>query len=847
MKNIKEFRKASILIILLVTFFSLLYYYATYKKNFTEVLVSQLNNSTIGEVTKNTNIRQFFKVNSNNFNGMQFHVATYGRQNIGNLNIKLIDVETQKVIYDENKNMAELQDNSYYKIQFDKISNSKDKNYCLEFSSEDAEVNNAITFWINTDSETKNAELFINDTKVSGNIMSIVEFSRFNIFTSIAFIFAEILFATFIFYKVKKVDYNYETILDNLIKNRFVIVLASFIILVSFEIHGFSIGMWDQYIQDEPINKNEISLLLGRPRGIRSDEWAVQVPFMLAQAQNDKYYPFYNDNIYTSEPGQNMVLSAAPIFDITIISKLEFFGFLLFGAAKGLSWFWWFRLFLLLLTSFEILMYVTNNNKLLSLIGSFVIAFAPALQWWHGTSLVDNIALGQLFFISILNYFKYKENRKIKILFAIFTVISSTGLVLHIYPGFQVPIGHILITFLISFIIINYKKIKLGKEDFIIISLAILSSVSILLYLLIKSKTDIDILSNTVYPGKRFVAGGYLAPQYLFTDIATWLEPFKPISTFSNNSEFSRFITLLPAIILISPFVINIKDELRVIRISLYILLFINISWMLLLYPKLFTKITLLYNVPPERLIVLTGLVSVYLGFSIFSSLLKTKPFKTYQVVIFSFIICLIYASSIKSSPGVVEYLDKFYLPTIIYFVLLNAMFLLGNKKGFTVLIIPIILTGMCVNPVVKGLGSIYNKKVSAKIFELKNTDPEGIWASTDWVRANYVSTHGVKIINSTNFYPNFEKYEKIDPNKLYQDIYNRYAHVGINITNEDTVFELVGPDSFFINLNKLDLNKLEVKYILTLDDLESFNDDSIKFERIYGEGDNIKIYEIKQ
>ena len=63
--------------------------------------------------------------------------------------------------------------------------------------------------------------------------------------------------------------------IDKIIKYRFVIAIILFIGIVSFKLHGSSIGVWDEYVK-EKINTTEQSLLLGKNRPIRSDEWLVQ-------------------------------------------------------------------------------------------------------------------------------------------------------------------------------------------------------------------------------------------------------------------------------------------------------------------------------------------------------------------------------------------------------------------------------------------------------------------------------------------------------------------------------------------------------------------------------------------
>ena len=102
----------------------------------------------------------------------------------------------------------------------------------------------------------------------------------------------------------------------------------------------------------------------------------------------------------------------------------------------------------------------------------------------------------------------------------------------------------------------------------------------------------------------------------------------------------------------------------------------------------------------------------------------------------------------------------------------------------------------------------------------------------------------GAPTINCTNVYPNLERWKLVDEDGKYEEVYNRYAHSAIKLQNEETSFELPAPDAFSIYLNVDDLKVLDVKYILTTNDLENYNSDKISFELINKEN-MLKIYKI--
>ncbi|MNT45633.1 hypothetical protein D3C72_1822290 [compost metagenome] len=110
----------------------------------------------------------------------------------------------------------------------------------------------------------------------------------------------------------------------------------------------------------------------------------------------------------------------------------------------------------------------------------------------------------------------------------------------------------------------------------------------------------------------------------------------------------------------------------------------------------------------------------------------------------------------------------------------------------------------------------------------------------------NYPIMMGAKTINCTNVYPHMDLWEKIDPNEKYKEIYNRYSHNVINLTNDDNRFELARKDVVYSYMTVDKLKIMDVKYILTINDLEKFSDDNVKFKKLYEDDLAYKIYEVK-
>ena len=112
----------------------------------------------------------------------------------------------------------------------------------------------------------------------------------------------------------------------------------------------------------------------------------------------------------------------------------------------------------------------------------------------------------------------------------------------------------------------------------------------------------------------------------------------------------------------------------------------------------------------------------------------------------------------------------------------------------------------------------------------------------------NFSIIAGAPTINSVNTYPNLERWKVLDPELKYKDIYNRYAHINVNILNNNNFnidkFQFLYPDSFQINVTLDDLKKINTKYILSDINLEKYN--SSENIKLLKHINNYYIYELK-
>ena len=181
----------------------------------------------------------------------------------------------------------------------------------------------------------------------------------------------------------------------------------------------------------------------------------------------------------------------------------------------------------------------------------------------------------------------------------------------------------------------------------------------------------------------------------------------------------------------------------------------------------------------------------------------------------------------------------------MVIFVLTYLILRKKDKLFAIFMIIIMCISGLLVNPIRVGVDVIYEADISKAIQEIAKNDKDVNWIYEGNGYPNILIANGAKTINSTNVYPKLETWYKIDKEKKYEDIYNRYAHISIYLQDtKETSFELSSPDSFIISLNENDLITLEIKYVLTKNNLKIFDNENIKFNEKYHD-EYFYIYEV--
>ena len=633
-------------------------------------------------------------------------------------------------------------------------------------------------------------------------------------------------------------------------KHRYKIACAFLLFVMIFKYSGSSIVNFNSLIQSHH-DDTRYHTLLGKPRMIRTDEWATSTTYILSQSKAETPFKYFS-NVLRGTDTDMFTVANSPVADILMLGRPFQIGFMLFGNDVGLSFYWYVRLTAMLLGSYELCLILTKKNKKVSLAGMIAITFSSAVQWWY---CMDTLIWGQIAIV-LIDKFMNTDKKRNKYLCALGILISGLSYVFVFYPAWQVSFGYVFLAMVVWILFknIKYGNYKFTKHDIAVICVTIICIVLLLGRWYMISKDTLIAEMSTDYPGERNEVGGGAYNLYsYFYDI------FFTFEEFLNPCEYSSMLSFYPIpLILGLIYVIRNKKDLHFWIPMLVVGGFLSI-WCVFGFPSILAKITKMSMTTAGRVTIPLGTVCIYALIYLMGNFEKgdkllNKKF-TYFLSVFATLFIIYKAKTTIGYAEDFHYLDKFKLllgGEIFLLAIFGILNLNDEKiKNYTIygIIAIALMSGLRVNPVIRTTDIFYTKPVAIKMQEIKETNPSAIWVVSDggWYVNDYALANGISTLNSTQLYPNMELFDTLlgDKAEEFRKIYNRYAHVNVEITDEETTVELLYPDNIAIKLNYKDLNKIDVEYILSTADFskEAFSN---KFEELYSE-DDIYIYKVME
>jgi hypothetical protein len=625
-------------------------------------------------------------------------------------------------------------------------------------------------------------------------------------------------------------------------------LVSLFLLLVGLGIHQYSL----------PLLRCDIDkgsgTLLGVPQAIRSDDWAAEIPLMLSQVSHKPPFPVINKNI--GYGANQLAPFKLPVRHVLAVFKPTTWGFFL-GANAGLAWMWWSMVLGFFYVFFLLFMLISRNRFFPSIMGSLMLLFSPFFQFWsmHGSEIPIFMALVILSFA----YLTFSTGKK---------VILANGVLLgwscgcfmfnFIQPACQVSLAYLLVFMLAGFIADRHSQLALRHAGLfrlsgLAIALAIAIFAAAVFYL--DAREVINILPQTVYPGKRFSTGGDFEPWKLLSNnflihlyvffkhgvnaplLVNWAD-------MGNICEYGSFIFLFPVLIpvLIARCAIARKavDPLSVM-IGGYITLIL--VYIFLGFPEWLSKYSGFSRTPSSRELMGLGIANMVLLVVMLSKTIYFELSKRIRLLVTTGWAMLLILSAVhlfaKWPIAPLPYLIAASLAVafVSYFLLSVGC---SNRALVVLAALSVLSTGWF-NPLVSGGSeSFLDRPLSRLILDIDAS--EG--GASRWVtfspnvrRSNILRILGVNALDGLYPYPQFELWKKLDPHQRAVEAYNRYgyaffyAHRGPYV-----VFSLIDPDLFRVAFDPGSdvLSRLGVTHCLVMDLNTDIFDQSPTLHRLF-------------
>ena len=649
-------------------------------------------------------------------------------------------------------------------------------------------------------------------------------------------------------------------------KYRYAIAAALLIFAMIMGYHGSSIINFHGEVQKNSHDRR-FNTLLGVPRLIRTDEWASSMLYKLSQCVGESSGEQFNNRLRGTETDM-FTLVDAPSKTILMIGKPLQLGFLLFGANAGISFYWYGKLVFMFLGAYEICRIITKDKKKVSLVGALMVTFSASTQWWY---CMDTLIWGQLILV-LVNKFMKTDKKWVKYLCAIGLVSVLLSYAFVLYPAWQVPFVYVMLAVFVYMFVTNLKDgYKFTVHDVIVILLTIAAVAGLLVMWFVTSNDAITATMNTDYPGARREVGGgsYILYAYVYNIFFPYDDAFNPCETSSMLSLYP-----IPMLLACLYLIRNIKtkkkhdiedvkeyrSDLLFLIPALVIAVFLMV-WCTTGFTEGLAKITFMSMSTSHRASIALGTINIYILIYLLGRMERNEENKkdsklmnkwigiVVGVITTGIILFLARKNLVMFIPAMDLYIGnvKMTVSAILFGITFICVYNM-HKKGFrnvlyVMLMFIALMTGLAVNPVSRTTDIIYKKPICAKFEEIRNKEPDALWLGDDtgWYLNNYMVANGLRVINSTNVYPNFELFETVlgkekaalPENKT---VYNRYCHVNINlgIYEANRIFA-AAPDNIVVELNAESLDDLGIDYIVAKKDINEMGY-SIKFEELYYE-----------
>ncbi len=551
--------------------------------------------------------------------------------------------------------------------------------------------------------------------------------------------------------------------------------------LAAAGLHGSSL---DEYSSEFPLSDVKVAPLLGKPRAIRSDEWAQQTPAFLNQIFRQT--PL---NSKTSTEGrQNAALiQNLPARDFTVVLRPQYWAFFVlpFGAAFAI--YWQIKGLVLLTGVFSLLLLLTRGRTGLAALGALWLFFSAHTQWCYSwPSMLPEMVGCFGWTVCLTLYLSVGRNRYLLAVAAVGGVVAAMNFFLCFYPPHQVPFvlfGAVIVpVWMWQHRALILRRDLVGRHGLALA--ACWGGVALAIAGFSYEVRDAIVTAvHTVYPGQRISSGGGISLERLFSN---WMDFWKSDKHYSivdgNICEGSGFLWLLPFTLLGRGRRLGGRTALEGLLVGCWIVAAGLVAWMHFPIPASVGHWLLLDHVPAHRCLPALGAVNIvgvilYLSARQGEELLAplSRGWGRWTEIVAIFLGTLVLLT--MTNDVCQGFFQSSEIALSAGYITLLAACLLAVRPGLLAgaLLVPLVLANGLVNPVDRGTQVI----TRSALFRAIQGEPrlrDGRWLvyTRSFVTVGFVVATGADVFNSFKVLPNLRDMAVFDPEGRFLNSYNQ-------------------------------------------------------------------------
>lgn len=572
------------------------------------------------------------------------------------------------------------------------------------------------------------------------------------------------------------------------------------------------------------------SVLAGTPRAVRSDEWMVRTPLIVSQVERG--FPRYAQ-VGVGEHDMS-VISDLPTLGWPEVFRPHQIGYFVLPVANGLAFEWWAPVAFLMLGVYALVLVVFRDWRWAAL-SSIVLYGSPFLHWWYHPDTFGMLGWAAAAVAAILWSFEPESEGWRRWWLVVFAGYAAACFALFLYPPAQIPIIFVMLAVLIGVAVPRLLEGSWRLRRIVINSAIAVGGVALVVgAFVITRRPAIAAMAGTVYPGARRVAGGSGSVETLFQGWYGWeyarTDTAMRGSVFVNESEASSFLFLGLLLILGLPFVwrsiFDVGRRTRFLIIGVLVAIAVLLTHLLIGFPAIINRITLLDRVNESRVLLGLGFASVLI-LVLLGTAMADVSIARWRRIAAGALVTVIGASYVWSlgtllRDGGAPVTPKAAAFTVLLFVIPAALWFWKPLVSMSALAVIGLAVSLPANPFVRGLDPLTSSPFATMVRDIHRADgnDDGVWITDTWDSSSVITAAGVNNLSGVNLYPNADAWRVLDPEGRYEDVWNRYAITRWTFDPTATipVITLVQDDVVAVRLDPcgVQLDQLGVNHIVT-------------------------------